>query len=123
MKWKQRFVSNLESYATDLVRNGVPEQEAMRRARVEFGGIESHKDAVRASLGLRAWDELLTDLRHSLRMMRRNPGFATVTVLLLALGIGANTAIFSLLYTLMLRRLPVRDSQQLVELLHKSAAF
>jgi len=117
MEAEVRF--HLESYAADLVRNGVPEQEAMRRARVEFGGIESHKDAVRASLGLRAWNELLTDLRHTVRMMRRNPGFTTVTVLLLALGIGANTAIFSLVYTLMLRRLPVQDPEQLVELLHR----
>ena len=117
METEMRF--HIESFAADLVRSGVPRQEAMRRARIEFGGIESHKDAVRASLGLRWWDEFSTDLRYALRMMRRSPGFTTVAVLSLALGIGANTAIFSLIYTLMLRTLPVQDPGQLVELLHR----
>src|SRR5271166_1376284 len=62
---------------------------------------------------------LLKDLGYALRMMRRNPGFTAVAILSLALGIGANTAIFSLVYTLMLRTLPVRDPGQLVELLHR----
>src|SRR5208283_2886905 len=117
METEMRF--HIESFAEDLVRSGVPREEAMRRARIEFGGIESHKDAVRASLGLRWWDEFSTDLRYALRMMRRSPGFTTVAVLSLALGIGANTAIFSLIYTLMLRTLPVQDPGQLVELLHR----
>ncbi len=54
---------HIESIADDLVRSGVPRQEAMRRARIQFGGIESHKDAIRASLGLRLRDELSMDLR------------------------------------------------------------
>src|SRR5437762_1634096 len=57
------------------------------------------------------------DVRYALRAMRRSPGFTAVAVLSLALGIGANTAIFSLIYTLMLHMLPVRDPRQLVELL------
>src|ERR1044072_7461976 len=59
------------------------------------------------------------DLRYALRLLRRSPAFTTVTVLSLALGIGANTAIFSLIDTLVLRKLPVRDPDQLVELLQK----
>jgi putative ABC transport system permease protein len=117
METEMRF--HTESFAHDLIRSGVPEQEARRRARIEFGGLESHKDEVRASLGLRWWDELSGDVRHSLRMMRRNPGFTAVAVLSLALGIGANTAIFSLVYTLLLRTLPVQHPKQLVELLHR----
>ena len=62
---------------------------------------------------------LAQDVRYALRMMRRAPGFTAIALLSLGLGIGANTAIFSLIHTLMLRLLPVRDPQQLVELLNK----
>src|SRR5579864_2051716 len=63
---------------------------------------------------------LRTDLRYALRLMRRNPGFTAVAVLSLALGIGANTAIYSLFYTVMLRQLPVEHPEQLVELVRNS---
>src|SRR5580693_3353493 len=60
---------HIESYVDDLVKQGVPREEAMRRARIEFGGTETHKEECRASLGLRIWDELFADLRYALRMM------------------------------------------------------
>jgi hypothetical protein len=112
METEVRF--HIESYAADLVRSGVSQQEAMRRAHIEFGGIESHKDAVRARLGLRLWGELCADLRYGARMLRRNPAFTMVVVLILALGIGANTAIFSLIDAVMLRMLPVQKPEQLI---------
>jgi putative ABC transport system permease protein len=112
MEAEVRF--HLESYAEDLVRSGVPRPEAMRRARLEFGGIESHKDAMRASLGLRLWDELGADLRYGARQLRRNPGFTVVAVLTLAMGIGANTAMFSIIHEVLLKPLPFQDRARLV---------
>jgi hypothetical protein len=111
MEAEVRF--HLESYAADLVRNGVPEQQAMRQARVEFGGIESHKDAMRASVGLRLWGELCVDVRYGVRMLRRSPGFTTIAVASLALGIGANTAVFTLAKAALLDTLSVPHPDQL----------
>jgi predicted permease len=105
---------HIESIAEDLVRSGVPRLEAMRRARIQFGGIESHKDAIRASLGLRFRDELSMDLRYSVRMLAKSPSFTTIALLSLALGIGGNTAIFTLINQVMLHNLPVRNPEQLV---------
>ncbi len=111
---------HLESYAADLVRNGVPEAEAMRRARIEFGGIESHKDAMRASLGLRLWADLCVDLRYGTRMLGRSPGFTLTAVLVLAIGIGVNVTAFSFFDMTLLKLLPVRNPDSLVRLQRRS---
>ena len=104
---------HLDSYAGDLVRSGIPAAEAMRRARIEFGGIESHKDAIRASIGLRWWDDLWGDLQYGTRILCKSPGFTAIAVVSLALAIGANTSIFSLANQLLYARLGVPHPEQL----------
>src|SRR5687767_3493776 len=98
---------HLEARTAELVRRGHSPADAARLARLEFGSIEKQKDLARASVGLRLLDELRGDLRHALRMFVRDRGFTAAAVITLALGIGANTAIFSLMDGLLLRRLPV----------------
>jgi predicted permease len=100
-------------YAADLERGGMPRHEAVRRARAELGSFDGQREAMRESLGLRLLDELRGDVRYALRVLRRSPGFAAVAVLSLGLGIGANTAIFSLLDELMLKALPVERPDHL----------
>lgn len=114
METEMRF--HMESYAAELVRKGISQQEAMRAASLEFGGIESHKDAMRAAVGIRWWGELGSDLRHGWRLFYKNPAFSAVAVLTLALGVGANTAIFSIVNAVLLRPLPYPDSDRLVRI-------
>jgi hypothetical protein len=111
METEVRF--HMESCAADLVRKGVPPQDAMRQARVAFGGVESHKDAMRASFRLRWWDELWADIRYGTRMLRKSPGFTAIAVVSLALGIGVNTAAFTLAKTALLDTLSVSRPDQL----------
>ena len=105
---------HIESRAHDLLRTGIPRDEAMRRARIEFGSVETQKEKCRQSLGLRMRDQLRADLRYGLRNMLRNRGFTIVAVLTLALGIGANSAMFGILYGLLYRPLPFPDDDRLV---------
>ena len=89
---------------------------AARQARLEFGSIEKQKDEARAGAGLRLFDEVRGDLRFAFRMFAANKGFTATAIVALALGIGANAAIFNLMDALMLRSLPVDRPQQLLQL-------
>ena len=104
---------HIEAFAQDLVRGGVPREEALRRARIEFGAVERAKEECREARGVSFINSLVLDLRYGLRMLRKSPGFTTVVVLSLALGIGANTAIFTLLDAVLFKMLPVKNPQEL----------
>ncbi len=94
--------------------SGMDPSEAARRARIEFGATEATKDECRQAWGLQWTDELRADLRLTFRTLRQNPGFAAIAILSLALGIGANSAIFGLMDAVMLRLLPVHEPGRLV---------
>jgi predicted permease len=104
---------HVERYTEDLVRQGFSEAEARRRARAEFGAIEASKEECREALGLRLIDELRADLRYAFRMLRHSPTFTIVAILSLALGIGANTAIFTLMEAALWKSIPVKSPEQL----------
>jgi predicted permease len=104
---------HIELRAEDLERTGLTPAEALRRSRIEFGHVETHKENIRSSLGLRLLDELRADVRYAVRMLRRSPGFTAIAVVSLALGIGANTIIFTLAKGILLDRLDVPQPNQL----------
>lgn len=110
----EEFRSHLALHAAELERQGIPNAEAERRARIEFGGYQNYKEECRETLGTRLLQEFFADVRYGLRQLRRNPGFTAVAILTLALGIGANTAIYSFIDALVLRMLPVRHPRALV---------
>ena len=108
--------SHLKLSAQARVEQGSEAREAQHAAQREFGNVELVKEVTRNVWGWRWLRDLIDDAQYGLRMLRKNLGFATVAVLTLALGIGANTAIFSLISNVLLRPLPVRDADRLVVL-------
>jgi putative ABC transport system permease protein len=106
----------LETTAAEKMKSGMTREQALRTARIEMGGVEMVKDEVREA-GWEHWFETLwQDLRYGLRMMRRTPVITAMALLSLALGIGANTAIFSLFDAVILRMLPVQRPQELAQI-------
>jgi len=104
---------HIASYAEDLERGGMERDEAERRARAELGSVAARKEDCRRAWGARMWDELGADVRYAVRMLRKSPGFTAIAVGSLALGIGANTVIFTLAKHVLLDRLDVARPEEL----------
>jgi putative ABC transport system permease protein len=128
MRWYQRFFRrgltekhldaelrfHLDQQIADYVAAGMTPEEASRRARLEFGGLDQAKEECRDVGASHFFEILIQDLRYGLRLLARSPGFAVVALLTLALGIGLNTSIFSVVDGLFLRSLPAENPDQLV---------
>jgi predicted permease len=103
----------VDAAAQDKMRAGMSYAEAMRAARAQMGSTESVKQKIRSSGWESAAESMWQDVRYGIRQLLRNPGFSIVALLTLALGIGANTAIFTLVHAVMLKQLPIADPQHL----------
>ena len=109
----EEMASHLQFAIEENLQNGMTPQEAERQARIRFGGPQQSKETHRESRGLPFLDTLLRDIRYSLRTLWRDRAFAAIAMLILALGIGANVAVFSIINTLLLRPLPFANSNEL----------
>ena len=100
----------------EYLRQGMTPKEARRAARIAYGGVEQAKQLHRDERGFQGLSQILQDARYTLRQLSRSPGFAATAILLLGLGIGANTAIYSFMESILLRSLPVADPESLMVL-------
>ena len=108
------YGSTSSSRSTSYLRHGLSRDEAVRRARLEFGGLDQIKEAHRDARGIGLVSHVGRDLRHALRQFRRSPGFTALAVLCLGLGIGVNTSIFGVLNSVLFRPMPVQQPDRLV---------
>jgi len=110
---EEELRSHIQHRADDLERSGLPRAEAERRAHIELGGIEQTKEECREAAGGTLVESILRDVRFALRLLRKSPGFTAVAVITLAMAIGANAVVFSVLNGLILRPLNVPEARSL----------
>ena len=114
---------HVERRVADFIAGGMSSEEARRRARLEFGANEGIKEDCREARRGNVIEAFVQDLRFALRLLRKNLGFTLTAIVTLALGIGANTAIFSIVNASILRPLPYKDSRRMVRVYTKTAMF
>jgi putative ABC transport system permease protein len=113
---EEELRTHFERQVEQEMKAGLTREDAMRRARLKFGGNEQLKEECRDARGVSLIETLLQDIRYGMRVLAHTPIITSIAILSLALGIGANTAIFSLIDGVMLRMLPVKNPEQLVQL-------
>src|SRR5271170_6434819 len=115
---EEELRSHIQHRADDLERSGFPRSEAERRARIEFGGYARYKEESHEALGGNFFETLAQDLRFSARVLRKSPGFTIAAVLTLALAIGANAVVFSIMNAFLIRPLNVPHADSLYAIFH-----
>jgi predicted permease len=117
----EEFEFHLDLLTERFVKQGMPRSQAEREARRQFGGVERAKEAYRDQRGVAWFEDLMMDLRHGGRLLQRNPAFAIVAILTMALGIGANSAVFSMLNAAFIRQVPYPNASRLVDICREIA--